>query len=189
MAQMPSPVWCSRLIAEFNEADVRATAVAGGLGVNQLNWQPVPGQWSIGQCLEHLAISNEVYGGAIASALKGAPTGSTDQIRPGWFSRYFIREYIAPTEKRTRHQAPPKIRPAREVDASILQRFLNTNNQSRDLVARAAGVDVNQVRFKNPFVPLIRFTVGTGLEILAKHEQRHLLQAERVRTSPDFPQR
>ena len=37
------------------------------------------------------------------------------------------------------------------------------------------------IRFRNPFIPLLRFTVGTGLEIVAKHESRHLLQAEGVR--------
>jgi len=47
--------------------------------------------------------------------------------------------------------------------------------------------DVNRIRFKNPFVPLIRFTVGTGLEIVSQHESRHLLQAERIRESPGFP--
>jgi hypothetical protein len=45
------------------------------------------------------------------------------------------------------------------------------------------------VWFRNPFVPLIRFTVGTGLEILSKHERRHLLQAERIRESPNVPER
>ena len=50
----------------------------------------------------------------------------------------------------------------------------------RELVARAAGHDVNRLRFRNPFIPLIRFTVGSGFEITSKHEDRHLLQAERV---------
>jgi len=179
--------WPDRLIAEFRGADERAIALATDLNVNQLNWKPSPGAWSVGQCLEHLAVSNEIYGEAIANALISAPAGAANEITPGWFARYFIREYIAPTEKRTKHKAPPKIRPVADVDASILQRFLNTNRQSRDLVERARNIDVNRVRFKNPFVPLIRFTVGTGLEILAKHEQRHLLQAERVRNDARFP--
>jgi hypothetical protein len=33
---------------------------------------------------------------------------------------------------------------------------------------------------------LLRFRVGAGLEIIAKHEGRHLLQAEGVRQSADF---
>jgi hypothetical protein len=36
-------------------------------------------------------------------------------------------------------------------------------------------------------VPLVRFTVGTGLQIIARHNHRHLLQAERVIDLPDFP--
>ena len=182
-------MWWERLTAEFNASDDRAIAVARELSVQQLNWQPAPGQWSVGQCLAHLAVSNELYGAAIADALTSAPSGAADEIRPGWFGRYFIREYIAPTEKRTRHKAPPKIRPAPDVDKETLQRFLDTNHHARALVERAKHVDVNRVRFKNPFVVWIRFTVGTGLEILSKHEQRHLLQAERVRTSHGFPAR
>jgi hypothetical protein len=42
---------------------------------------------------------------------------------------------------------------------------------------------VNRVRFRNPFIAVIRFTIGTGLEIIARHEDRHLLQAERIRDS------
>jgi len=182
-------MWWDRLTAELHAADARASTLARSLTLNQLNWKPSPGAWSVGQCLEHLAVSNEVYGAAIAEALARAPKGAAQEITPGWFARWFIREYIAPTEKRTRHKAPPKIRPVPDVDASILQRFLDTNRQARDLVERAQHVDVNRVRFKNPFVGWIRFTVGTGLEILPQHEQRHLLQAERVRNAAGFPQR
>jgi hypothetical protein len=49
--------------------------------------------------------------------------------------------------------------------------------------------DVNRIRFRNPFIPVLRFTVGTGLEILSNHQRRHLLQAERVRESLEFPGR
>jgi hypothetical protein len=179
--------WHQRLSAEFDAADSRAIQLAQSLTLTQLNWKPSPAAWSVGQCLEHLAVSNEVYGAAIAEALTRAPKGVAQEITPGWFARWFIREYIAPTGKGTRHKAPPKIRPVPDVDASILQRFLDTNRQARDLVERARDVDVNRVRFRNPFVSWIRFTVGTGLEILSKHEQRHLQQAERVRSHASFP--
>lgn len=161
--------------------------LADGLTLEQLNWKPGPGQWSIGQCLEHLAVSNDVYGAAISSALPGAPAGAPDEIRLGWFSRLFIREFAAPSDHPAKRKAPPKIKPAPDVGANILQRFLDTNRATRDLVERAKNIDVNRVRFKNPFVFWIRFTVGTGLEILSKHEQRHLIQAEHVRETVGFP--
>lgn len=182
-----APRWAVRLISELHAADARATALATGLTVAQLNWRPQPGAWSIGQCLEHLCIANDVYAGAIASALPGRSGGPVDAITPGPFGRWFIRNYIEPSARTRRAKAPGKIAPGTQVDAGILDRFLQSNAAAREIVERARDIDVNRVRFKNPFVPLVRFTVGTGLEILSRHERRHLLQAEGVRASPGFP--
>jgi hypothetical protein len=179
------PPWSRRLAAELHAADERAAALAGSLSEAQLNWKPSPQQWSVGQCLEHLAVSTELYLPPIDAALAGASPGIADEITPGGFSRWFIRNYIAPSPRRAK--APGKIAPASQVDARILDRFLDGNRKTRELIERAARYDVNRIRFKNPFVPLLRFTVGTGLEIVAKHASRHLLQAERVKAAPGFP--
>jgi hypothetical protein len=182
------PRWCIRIVSELDAADTRARSLAKGLTATQLNWQPRPGAWSVGQCLEHLCISNEVYARPIAAALNGAPSGRVDEITPGWFGRWFIRNYIEPTTQKTRARAPRKIAPvATRIDASILDRFIASNDKVRELVSLGCEHDVNRVRFKNPFVPLIRFTVGTGFQIIARHNHRHLLQAERVTQSPGFP--
>ena len=188
VAATSAPSWCLRLTSELDAADTRAIALANGLTTAQLNWKPRPDAWSVGQCLEHLCISNEVYVGPMAESLGDRPTGPVDEITPGWFGRWFIRKYIEPTTQKARARAPRKIAPiAKDLDSSILDRFIASNASVRDLIARAKGHDVNRVRFKNPFVPLIRFTVGTGLQIIARHNHRHLLQAERVKTLADFP--
>ena len=175
------PPWCKRLQTELNASDARAIALVKPLTPEQLNWKPAPEKWSVGQCLEHLAISSEVYLGPIAVALAGPPSGAVDEITPGWFASWFIRTYIAPSAHTKSARAPSKITPVlSRVEPSILERFLKGNRDMRELVARAAGYDVNRLRFRNPFIPLIRFTVGAGFEITSKHEDRHLLQAERV---------
>jgi hypothetical protein len=178
-----------RLVAELDDADRRAEQIARGLTLEQLNWHPRPGAWSVGQCLEHLLIANTLYLPAIAEALDGRSESPVDQITPGWFSRWFIRNFIAPSPQGTRAPAPRKIRPSQDVDASILDAFLHSNARARDVVLSASRHDVNRIRFRNPFMPLLRFTVGTGLEIIAKHESRHLLQAERVTQAAGFPLR
>jgi hypothetical protein len=184
-----SPPWYLRLISEFNAADERASALARALTPQQLNWKPDPGAWSIGQCLEHLYITNEVYFQSISKSLAGHPISVVEEIRPGWFGRWFIRNYIEPSSRTKRARAPKKIKPGANIDGSILDRFLDSNRRARELVHRARNYDVNRIRFENPFVSFIRFTVGTGFEILSKHEQRHLLQAERIRQSLEFPVR
>jgi hypothetical protein len=182
-----SPAWKPRLLAALDDADRRARAVAGSLTVAQLNWRADPASWSIGQCLDHLRVANEVYVLAMEPALAGSPSGPVDEITPGWFGRYFIRTVIEPSAKSIKGKAPAKIVPATTVDATVLDRFLASNDVARRCIETAAPYDVNRVRFPNPFVALIRFTVGTGLEILTRHENRHLLQAERVRANPAFP--
>ena len=175
------PPWGKRLLRELDASDARAIALVKPLTPEQLNWKPSPEKWSVGQCVEHLAISNEVYLGPIADALAGPPSGSVDEITPGWFGRWFIRNYIAPSPQTKRARAPKQIAPVlSRVEPTILERFLTGNRGMRELVTRAAGYDVNRLRFRNPFIPVIRFTVGTGFEITSKHEDRHLLQAERV---------
>lgn len=181
------PAWAFRLIAELEANSRRADDIAKVLSPDQLNWQPQPGEWSVGQCLEHLRTTNEVYMPAISTALQGQPVAVVEEICLGWFSAWFIRNYIAPNPGGARARAPRKIAPAQSVEPGILAAFLDSTHSARELVMRASRHDVNAIRFKNPFIPLLRFTVGAGLEIIAKHQSRHLLQAERVTQSDGFP--
>jgi len=182
-----SPRWSVRLISELNAAEERATALAKTLTPRQLNWTPSPGVWSVGQCLEHLYLTNELYLGPMLTSLEARQPAVVQDITPGWLGRWFIRNFIEPSSKMKRVRAPRKIRPGAQIEPHILDRFLDSNHRARDLVLRARNYDVNRVRFRNPFIPVIRFTVGTGLEIISKHQRRHLLQAERIRESPEFP--
>ncbi len=176
--------WSRQLIAELLASDQRAITLARGLSVEELNWKPRPESWSVGQCLEHLCITNEVYAPPIATALDNQPRSPVETITPGWFGRWFIRSFIAPSPQTKKARAPGKITPVLSlVEPSILDRFLTTNRDVRALIERAAPYDVNRIRFPNPFIGVIRFTVGTGFEIISKHEDRHLLQAEKVRKS------
>jgi len=180
--------WSIRLLFEFEAANQSAKALVAGLTAEQLNWQPRPGAWSIGQCLEHLCAANDVYLPAISSSLPGQPVSAVPEIEVGWFGRWFISRFIEPSPHSQRARAPKKITPSARVEPSVLQRFLRSNEAARELVRSASDCDVNRIRFKNPFIPVLRFTAGTGFMILSKHQRRHLLQAERVKNSLDFPQ-
>jgi hypothetical protein len=186
--QIHTPAWSARLALELNANDQTAQALVAGLSEEYLNWQPAQGSWSIGQCLEHLCITNEAYLPAISAALQGKPDAPAEDITPGWFGRWFIRRFVEPSPDTKRVPAPAKIRPASRAELSVLDRFLSGNHACRELIDKARAKNVNRIRFRNPLVPGIRFTVGTGLQIITGHERRHLLQAQRVRDSAPFPE-
>jgi hypothetical protein len=130
---------------------------------------------------------NDVYLPPVAAALKDAPDGPVQEIVFGWFAAWFLRSFVEPSPSGKRAPAPSKIRPAQRIPLAILERFLAGNHSCRDVIGRARDKNVNRVRFWNPFVPGIRFTAGTGLQIISAHERRHLLQAQRVRDDAHFP--
>jgi len=174
-------------MAEVNSSDEHARRLLSGASEEQLNWQPKEGAWSIGQCMEHLCLMNDVYLPPMDEALQGKPKATVNEITPGWFGAWFIRTFVEPLPNQMRAPAPKKIAPASCVPPSVLERFLAGNEAVRKLIQLASEYDVNHIRFKNPFVPLIRFTVGTGFEIVTKHQRRHLLQADRVKEAAAFP--
>jgi hypothetical protein len=92
-----APAWSVRLGFELGTNDHRAQALAAGLTEQQLNWQPEPGSWSVGQCLEHLSITNEAYLTSISAALREKPDSPVEQITPGWFGRWFIHSFVEPS--------------------------------------------------------------------------------------------
>ena len=183
---MPIP-WSERMVAELDDADRRAYSLAKGQTIEQINWRPSADEWSIGQCLHHLLVFNRLYVPAISRALDGQRPHPVDDVTPGWVSAWFMRTYVEPRPETRRVRSPQKIKPDEHINPSVLDDFLRSNQDAKHVVRRAAAYDVNRIRYKNPLVPLVRFTVGVGLELTWKHQLRHLLQAERVRHSPGFP--
>ena len=172
-------------------AEERAKQIIAGISASQANWRPDGGRsWSIVQCLSHLARMNRIYCTAINEALNapGVPRlNAPCVISPGWFAAKFIRSMEPPV--RTKMKAPTMVRPLDESDPlQTLDDFVSSHQPVRRVIVAAEGIDLNRLNFKNPFVPLLRWTVGTGLLLISAHDRRHLWQASRVKQALGFPQ-
>ena len=185
----PLPPHLAAILDDLAQSDQVAQRIAGGLSDAQVNWQPHETAWSIAQCLDHLGRGNTVYAAALQQALKesrAAKEPSPGPIRPGWFGRYVIRSFEPPPRRKLR--APKKIVPASRIGSrEVLEAFLRSQDDMRAVIRDGAELDLNRIRFRNPFIGFLRFTVGTGLLIITAHNRRHLWQAERVLESPGFP--
>lgn len=184
----PASPWSVRLASALSANDAAAKQLLDGLTEQQLNWQPSPTSWSIGQCFDHLCATTDLYLPPILAALKDKPDSPVNEIALGSVSSWFIRSFIEPSPNTKRAKAPSKIKPASSTSLSVLDRFLSGNQSCRDLLLTARCKNVNRIRFWNPFIPGLRFTVAAGLEIIPAHQRRHLLQAQRARDSAQFPQ-
>jgi hypothetical protein len=169
--------------------DSAAVELTDGLTLTQLTWQPGNGErWSILECLDHISISHDVYLNAMETAISNANRGgNADSFRTGgFFSTKMVRDIDPPPK--TKFRNPGKIAPRPTLHPeTILPQFHKANERIIKVVNATAGKDLNAVRFTNPLIPLLRFTVGTGFLILTAHARRHLWQASQVRQASDFP--
>jgi hypothetical protein len=177
------------VVDNLNRSDSEAQTLLRGLSDQQANWQPRETAWSIAQCIDHLARSNTQYANALSAALHNVRAKRKlrqGPIQPGWFTRFFISTLEPPP--RHKLQAPEKIIPASHIGTAEASRsFLSSQEQIRIIVWEGAALDLNRIRFRNPFVGFLRFSIGAGLLIIAAHDRRHLWQAQQVRNSATFP--
>ena len=87
-----------------------------------------------------------------------------------------------PVKPRFRMKAPRIIEPnAAPGLADAFAAFKSSQEEVRAFLRAHADLDLATIRFANPFVRGIRFSVATGLHVITAHERRHLWQAWRVR--------
>lgn len=162
-----------------------AAALVAGLSAELGAWRPAPGAWSVAECLDHLAAANRVYLAAMRPpALRARQQGRWRRgpATPGLIGGWFVRTLEPPPKPLLRLPAPRKIRPRSAPPFSAA--YADFQAAHRDAVAflrENADLDLQHLRFVNPFIPGVRFSLATGLHVIAAHERRHLWQAWRVR--------
>ena len=85
-----------------------------------------------------------------------------------------------------RGKAPRTIQPRQSPPLQdALRAFLASQDEVFAFLRTFADIDLAGVRFANPFIRGVRFSLATGLHVIAAHERRHLWQAWRVRQAAE----
>ena len=186
-ADLPPDI--AALHAAFDAAERDARSLVDGLGEALGTWRVEPGSWSVAECLDHLAQGNRTYLRAMEPAAQRALARGRRRrgpARPGVVGRWFAGTFEPPVKPRYKLKAPRTIRPrASPALSDAAAGFFASQDELRAFLRRYAGIDLARVRFPNPFVSVFRFSLATGLHVLAAHERRHLWQARRVRDAAE----
>jgi hypothetical protein len=175
------------IVSDLHAATARAAALAAHTSPDRWIARPADGGWSAAECLAHLNLTSEamlpLLQAAIAQAraLGGHAPRRYRRDLLGWI----VWRSLAPGGgMRTRTKAafvPGGSHPAGEVLAT----FEGYQAQLVSLVASADGLPLQAVKVASPFDARARYNAFAALTIVARHQHRHLLQAERAATSPD----
>lgn len=136
--------------------------------------------WSVGQCIDHLLLSNGPYLIKIRTALASAPPeGENPLFRSTFLGRKMI-EAVGPNPKFM--VAVPKAFVPRDeaLGLECLRELREQLEECRRLVSQSYGLDLEKARVSSPITSLLRFRVGDAFKIIEVHNRRHLLQAHRI---------
>jgi len=181
------PADIKKLEDELDAAESDAQALIAGLSEAHAAWRAQPGSWSVAQCLDHLGITNRAYlaamGGPAIRARQHGRLRRREAI-PGRIGGFFVRMIEPPVKARIR--APLSIVPSAETNlANAFSSFMAGQEHVRAYLYGYNEIDLASVRFPNPFMPGVRFSLATGLHIIVAHERRHLWQAWRARKAAE----
>lgn len=178
----------NEIISELEQISAKTKENFGKFSAEQINWKPSAESWSIGQCFEHLILTNNQMLSAIEKVADGKHQNSFwENWSPfsGFLGGFLNKSMVSDGKK---FKAPSQtIVPPSNIDAKIFEQFIENNQKVTTIFAKLAGVDLQKTVITSPFMSLMTYKLADGLKILVEHEKRHFRQAERVIKTEGFP--
>lgn len=159
----------------------RAAALARPLDPEQLVRRPPDGGWSVGQVLEHLCVTAELYTPPIRALLRDARPDAAAPLRT-WKPTFVGRLFVGMFERPTKLPSPKSMVPAATPRAGVVEGFLQHLDAQVRLLDDASGFDWRRLRMASPLmpIPLKVFNLGDVFFGLVAHAERHARQMDRV---------
>jgi hypothetical protein len=170
-----------RLRSEALANHQRAATLVRALDPERLVRPPTPPGWSVGQVLQHLCVSDELYRQPLLALVNGARPDAGAPARE-WKPTFGGNLLARMLENPRKIKAPRTMKPGPTPQPGVVEDFLARDRRMADLMDQAASVDWRALRMWSPAIPLpiLRLNLGDVFRIHVVHVRRHLAQMERV---------
>ena len=154
------------------------------LDAERLLRPPPDGGWSVGQVLEPLCVSEELYEPGLEAMLRTARIDAAAALRewkPMLFGRMLVYSLAAPRKLR----APKGMAPAMTPRGGVLEAFLGIHSALAARIEDTGRFDWRSAHMSSPVVPrvmqpLARLNLGDVYSVFVVHAERHARQIDRV---------
>ncbi|HWS90674.1 MAG TPA: DinB family protein [Pyrinomonadaceae bacterium] len=177
------------LLEELVAVKCEAREVFGGLSAAQLNWKPSAEQWSVGQCFDHLIVTNTCFFPDMERVAAGTYKPSLwGRVSPlsGFFGRFILKSLDPEKGRKTR--APRVFEPTQsDVAADVIERFAAHQDDLVNHMRATADADLRGLKVTSPVSPVATYSLLDAYRIVVAHERKHFEQARRVTQAAGFP--
>ncbi len=150
-----------------------------------LNWKEHPAKWSILECLEHLNKYSLFYNAEMKKAIaRATPSQNSLNAKSTWMGKKFIA--MMHPDNLTKHKTFARMIPAEgSLRKEVIERFVRNQREFLDILEKASDVDLNKASIRVEFFKLLRMNLGDALQFVVVHEQRHIKQANALRSNAE----
>lgn len=170
--------WITTL--EKNTADYLTTF--GELSEEILNWKVNEDKWSIGQCIDHINVTNKQYFSVFDKVLE-------DNYKSHWMAKIpgvtnmfgnMIFNSVKPiTEKKVK--TFPVFEPTQSnIGINVIEEFKEIQNRLQQYFEKVDNLDAEKIIISSPVNKYIVYSLAKAIDIVVVHEQRHFNQAKKV---------
>lgn len=178
-APVSSPALSPQLAAiadELNAVSSGWKSLLSQLPPEKLWQRPAKGGWCVGECIDHLSITNREMLPVLDRLLQNAPSGH-EPYRMDLSGRMIV--WLMEPPYRMKFKAPTTFAP-KPSTKDVLSEFLATQAAALDAVRRCNGVAVDKLKFVSPANARMSYNGYAALKLLPTHQRRHLWQAQQI---------
>jgi hypothetical protein len=173
------------IVDSLEDAQARLRLLGDGLSDEAWNRHPGPGQWSAADCVEHLNITSRAYLPLFRDALVEARQlrGPTTHYRHdplGWFMAKMMgpMRHIGKFRFMKVKTMPAFVPKEGQTRGDLLSEFVQLQADIVTLIRVADGLPLDRVKVVSPFGGRMKYSAYSAMVIVARHQHRHLDQAE-----------
>ncbi len=157
----------------------------------QLNYKQHSESWSVLECLEHLNLYGRFYLPEIEKRITTFPlrrgTEGEDVkycfdpvFKSGRLGNYFANSML-PKEKLNKMKTFKNMNPLNsKLDKKVIDEFISQQEQMLRLLEKSRKISLNKIRTAISISKLIKLKLGDTFRFVIYHNQRHMVQAQRI---------
>lgn len=151
-----------------------------GFSDEELNRKKSKDQWSILECIEHLNLYGDFYNPEISKRIESSNSKSNPTFKSSRLGNYFTTSML-PSEKMKKMKTFKDKNPVgSNLKIDVLDRFINQQNNFHSLIEKSRNVDLKKTKTTISISKIMKLRLGDTFRFIIAHNERHILQAEKV---------
>ncbi len=149
--------------------------------IDILNHKENKEKWSVLECIEHLNLYGDFYLPELKKSISNTVHSSTIQFKSGFIGNYFVNSML-PKVKLNKMKTPRAKNPSgSDLDLTVIDRFYAQQADFLEILELAKHINLMKTKTPISISTVLKLRLGDTLRFLLAHNDRHILQAEKIK--------